>query len=111
MPARFTPTELETIYNKKFFLVKASATGKIELLFTEVRDEIKSVIAKENMVLPKEVDAQTGKLFRGENYLYLPYLVLDYPKNFSKESIFSFRTMLWWGNFFSFTLHLQGKAL
>ena len=111
MLVRFTPTELKTIHNKKFFLVKASATGKIQKLFSEVKDEIKNVIEKENRIFPKEVDAQTGKIFRGENYLGLPYLVLDYPKYFSKESIFSFRTMFWWGNFISFTLHLQGKAL
>lgn len=111
MPARFTPTELETLHNTDFFSVKTSATKKIEYLFTVVYNEIKNVIEKENLSFPKEVDVQEGKLFRGENYLSLPYLMLDYPKHFSKESVFTFRTMFWWGNFFSCTLHVQGKAL
>lgn len=111
MPARFTPTELETLHNTDFFSVKTSATKKIEHLFTVVYNEIKNVIEKENLSFPKEVDVQEGKLFRGENYLSLPYLMLDYPKHFSKESVFTFRTMFWWGNFFSCTLHVQGKAL
>ena len=111
MPQFFTTTELKTIHNKNFFFVKTAATQKIHLLFTEVRDEIKNVIEKEKIIFPKEVDSQKGKIFRGENYLNLPYLVLDYPKFFSKDSVFSFRTMFWWGNFFSFTLHMQGKAL
>jgi hypothetical protein len=108
---KFTLTELKILHNTDFFLVKTSATKKIEHLFAEARDEIKSVIEEENISFPKEVDVQTGKIFRGENYLGLPYLLLDYPKYFSKESVFAFRTMFWWGIFFSFTLHLQGKAL
>lgn len=111
MPQIFSPTEIETLYNKKFFFIKASATQKIVQLFSEVKDEIKRIIEKEKIIFPKEVDTQSGKIFRGENYLNLPYIVLDYPKFFSKESVFSFRTMFWWGNFLSFTVHLQGKVL
>ena len=108
---RFTPTELRTIHNKDFFYTKASATEKIDSIFAEVRDEIKSEIKKNKLVFPKEVDVSTGKIFRGESYLGLPYLVLDYPKYFSKVSVCSCRTMFWWGNFFNFTLHLEGTAL
>ncbi len=56
------------------------------------------------------VNTSNGKIFRGENYKGLPYVVLDYPRLFSTESVFAFRTMFWWGNEFSFTLHLQGTA-
>ena len=44
-------------------------------------------------------------------------LVKNYKKHFllhtlfSKNSIFAYRTMFWWGNFFSATLHLEGIAL
>jgi hypothetical protein len=107
----FTTTELHTIQNTKFFSIKASVTKKIEHLFADVRDAIKSEIKSNNIIFPPEVDSDNGKIFRGENYLGLPYLVLDYPKHFSKDSVFAFRTMFWWGNFFSFTLHLQGRAL
>ena len=111
MAKNLTSKELKTLHNTDFFLVKASATKKIEHLFAEVRDEIKSAIEENKIVFPKEVDATNGKIFRGENYQGLPYLVLDYPKHFSKDSVFAFRTMFWWGNFFSCTLHLQGKGL
>lgn len=49
-----------------------------------------------------------AKISKGENYHGLPYLVLDYPSVFEKEDIMAFRTMFWWGNCFSVTLHLQG---
>lgn len=46
---------------------------------------------------------------QGENYNGLPYLVLDYPAIFKPKNILAFRTMFWWGHFFSFTLHIQGE--
>jgi hypothetical protein len=55
------------------------------------------------------------KISKGENYKGLPYLILDYPRLFEHENlpdrqagIFAIRTMFWWGNFFSVTLHLSG---
>ena len=107
----FTNTELKILHNTRFFEVKATAIKKIDIILANVRDSLKAEIENKNIIFPKEVDARNGKIFRGENYLGLPYLILDYPKHFSKESVFAFRTMFWWGNFFSFTLHLQGKAL
>ena len=111
MPSPFTSTELKTLHNSTFFKVKAAATKKIDVLLAGVRDTLKAEIEKNNILFPKEVDVKMGKIFRGENYNGLPYLVLDYPKHFSKNSVFAFRTLFWWGNFFSCTIHLQGKAL
>jgi hypothetical protein len=34
--------------------------------------------------------------------------VLDYPRHFQHNNIFAIRTMFWWGNFFSITLHVSG---
>ena len=54
------------------------------------------------------VFAVAPKISRGENYLGLPYLVLDYPRLSSSSDLFFIRTMFWWGKFFSSTLHLSG---
>jgi hypothetical protein len=58
--------------------------------------------------LPAEVFSISPKISKGENYKGLPYLLLDYPRYFNRENIFAIRTMFWWGNFFSITLHLSG---
>jgi hypothetical protein len=52
-----------------------------------------------------------AKISRGENYLGLPYLVLDYPRNFAPNNIFAIRTFFWWGKLFSTTLHFSGEHL
>ncbi|MEJ7625324.1 MAG: hypothetical protein WKF35_00560 [Ferruginibacter sp.] len=49
------------------------------------------------------------KIYKGENYLGLPYVTLDYPRSFKKEDIFALRTMFWWSKFFSITFHVGGS--
>lgn len=49
------------------------------------------------------------KISRGENYLGLPWLVLDYPRQFGREDVFAIRSFFWWGHFFSSTLQLSGN--
>lgn len=59
--------------------------------------------------LPAEILKVSPKITRGENYLGLPWLVLDQPRYFERENIFAIRTMFWWGKFFSTTLQLSGS--
>jgi len=56
-------------------------------------------------------ESKFAKVSRGENLKGLPYLVLDFPRIFTKENIFAFRTLFWWGNYVSCTLHLKGTYL
>ncbi|HLZ88375.1 MAG TPA: hypothetical protein VKQ52_14065, partial [Puia sp.] len=37
------------------------------------------------------------------------WVMLDYPRWFGREDVFAIRTMFWWGNTFSTTLHLKGR--
>ncbi len=50
------------------------------------------------------------KISRGESYQGLPYCILDFPRSFSRQDVFALRTMMWWGNFFSCTLHVAGAS-
>ena len=51
----------------------------------------------------------SAKISKGENYEGLPYVMLDYPRIFGREDVFAIRTMMWWGHYFSVTLHLKGR--
>ncbi len=106
-----TAKELEVLKDRTFLKVKQEATEKIVNLFSELRhhiDEIWQQKAWENAIPCQKNDV---KISKGENYRQLPYVMLDYPRKFTREDIFAFRSMFWWGHFFSFTLHLQGKSL
>lgn len=107
----FTELEKKVIKDKEFLITKTEVIKKIEILFEEVRNNLNKIIINSGYHFNPDIDIKYGKIFRGENYRLLPYVNLDYPKLFSNKNIFSFRTMFWWGNFISSTLHLEGESL
>lgn len=106
---KFSDKESEALAEKEFFLLKNSVTEKIVALFGEIERDLKSDFVQYGIDLTG-LNSTAGKIFRGENYRLFPYIMLDYPRLFSAKSVFAFRTMLWWGHEFSFTLHIQGEA-
>jgi hypothetical protein len=106
-----TEKELLILQDTDFLLTKTTVLEKITELLGHTREELKSCIDNSNFSFPDQINLQNGKISKGENYRNLPYLVLDYPAHFKTKTVFAFRTMFWWGNFFSATLHLEGIAL
>lgn len=106
----FSKDELDVLQNKAFFYLKRSATGKIMELFNELAESIQQLPEHQSFKFPPGTDCQSAKISKGENYLQLPYIVLDFPRLFSRDSIFAYRVMFWWGNELSFTLLICGKA-
>lgn len=108
----FSENELQALDNTEFFVIKRSIEEKIKKIFLELRDDYHQTLTKIPGILPDEKYLSSGgKVFRGENYRMFPYIVLDYPRHFSKEEVFAFRTMMWWGHHFSFTLHIGEAAM
>ncbi len=107
---RINEKDLSILSNTDFFIQKKRLTETVSELFAELRDGLRDETAKLKIDFPVGSDLATGKLSKGENYRELPYIILDFPKCYSKETIFSFRSMLWWGNHFSFHLHMSGQA-
>lgn len=106
--------EQQLVNNSDWILTKRIIIDKIYALFGHLANEHKAVMEDEKDPiaigrLPNVVLQSTAKISKGENYLQLPYVLLDYPRCFDTENIFAVRTMFWWGNFFSVTLLLSGK--
>lgn len=106
-----TEKENKYIHDTDFLISKSVIYDKIHKQLEVTRSHIKYVIDRTNFSFPENTDTKYGKIFKGEYYRSLPYLVLDYPKLFTKKNIFTYRTMFWWGNFFSSTLHIEGEYL
>ncbi len=100
--------EITLINNKEWILTKHQIIKRIYEMFGEINDIMKKEIKYLDHLFPENIRYQGGKISRGENYQLLPYVILDYPSFFWKNNIFAVRTMFWWGNFFSVTLHLSG---
>lgn len=106
---QLSPEEMELVKNKEWILTKHIITKKIFEMFGELNEMIKKEAEPFNYLFPDNIKYQNGKISKGENYQLLPYVILDYPSFFWKDRVFAIRTMFWWGNFFSVTLHLSGS--
>jgi hypothetical protein len=105
---RLSEKEAELVLNADWILTKNEILKKVKHLLEALMEE-QQKITRLSKHLPAEVTAIPAKISKGENYKGLPYLVLDHPRHFDKENIFAIRTLFWWGNFFSITLHLSGQ--
>ena len=100
--------EWQLVMNAGILLTKNRALEKIAMFLGEIGNTAGTVISPETVALPVSAAWKNAKISKGENYQGLPYLVLDYPRFFFRDDVFAIRTMFWWGNYFSITLHLKG---
>ena len=105
---RLSPEEADLINRTDWILTKNLLIGKVKQLLSELQLRQNLVLRGFNNI-PQELVSSPPKISKGENYRGLPWLVLDYPRLFAKESFLAIRSLFWWGNFFSITLHLSGK--
>ena len=106
---QLSPDELALVQNSDWLLTKNKIIEKVYDLFGTVAEETRAILQNASSWLPAEAFTASPKISKGENYLGLPYVMLDYPRLFTKEDVFAIRTLFWWGNFFSVTLHLKGR--
>jgi len=106
---RLSEDELRLAKNADWLLTKNNIIRKVYLLFGELAGDMVDSIKKSPVKFSSEILNHNAKISKGENYGGLPFVMLDYPRFFDKENIFAIRSMFWWGNFFSMTLHLKGK--
>lgn len=106
---QLSDVEMDLVNNTGWILTKHHIIKKVYGLFGTLSESMKKELTPFEKFLPMEVIQKSAKITRGENYKMLPYVILDYPAFFDRDNIFAVRTMFWWGNFFSITLHLSGK--
>lgn len=102
---KLSKEELELVVNADFILTKNRIIQKVYELFGKLSEEYK----RSDASFPAEVLSVSPKISKGENYLGLPWVMLDYPRKFSNTDSFAVRSFFWWGRYFSITLQLQGK--
>lgn len=97
--------------NEEFLLKKRGISNQIISLLSNTERALKDVVEKSDFQFPENTFLKSGKISKGENYKGLPFFVLDYPRLYSSENIFAFRSMIWWGNEISFSLLLSGESI
>ena len=98
-----------TIGNTNFFSVKREIISKITNLLGEIGNNKMLIESWKNILVNEEEKIFEPKISKGENYLGLPYLILDFPKKFDDENQFAVRSFFWWGKYFATFFYCQEK--
>ena len=101
---------MELVLNADWILTKNRVMDKVKDMMGFLQGFQQEILEENwNGVFPEAVLRSGAKLTRGENYLGLPWVVLDHPRLFTKEEVMAIRTLFWWGRSFSVTLQLSGQ--
>lgn len=102
--------EMNLVTNQEFILTKNEIIQKIYLLFGELNNFYKNELSSIKNI-PDYILHSNPKIYKGENYNLMPWVMLDYPKHFTKNEMFAIRTFFFWGNFMSINLQVQGTLV
>ena len=101
--------EIELMNNATIILTKNKIIQEVYNLFGTLANTYSTQVKNSHSLL-QEANAVAPKISKGENYEGLPWVMLDYPRYFTKQNTCAIRTFFWWGNFASITLQLNGAT-
>jgi hypothetical protein len=105
---RLSKDEMELVCNAQWILTKNEILNKTTALLADLQQQQQQWLSNHPQPIAAVWQQTAPKIAKGENYNGLPYRLLDFPAFFNKQDIMAIRTMFWWGNFFSITIHLSG---
>jgi regulatory protein YycI of two-component signal transduction system YycFG len=81
METSLSTYEMQLVTDAALLLTKNKIINKVYSMFGDLSEEYKRSISENNINVINLVNA---KISKGENYQGLPYVMLDYPRQFSK---------------------------
>lgn len=101
--------EIQLLQNADWLLTKNAIIEKLVGAMALLANEWQHQVPEQLRGMPGMAGMLPPKISRGEKYQGLPYVVLDYPRNYGQEQVFALRVLCWWGQFYSITLHTKGR--
>lgn len=106
---RLSAEEEAMINNSQLILTKNRLLEQLTCFLSTLQQAQESFLQQQEFHLPEEILIAGPKITKGEQYLGLPYRVLDYPRLYGQTDILAIRTLFLWGNYFSVSLLLAGS--
>ncbi|WP_342347010.1 hypothetical protein [uncultured Nitrospira sp.] len=107
----FTPDELALLADREFFRKKATISVKIKQILEDLQQQLEAKIALQPLLTPEGFDAQARQFVKGEHLEDFPYQYLDFPRLYTRETKFAFRSLIWWGHHIVFALIVEGPLV
>lgn len=112
MMDEFSDSEWEFLTELSPMHLKPGILKKIETKLQQVHQTL--IVAKKAYAggFPSWRDEEgiKGKVYRGENYLGMPWIALDYPRNYGQNTSLAFRILVLWGDGIYTSLLSEGDA-
>lgn len=97
----------QLLTDKRIYEARNEIQQQVMLLLGESHEQLKDSVEG----LPDSVLKSGPKISRGENYQGKPWMVLDFPRDFSKDGVFAFRVLFLFGDAVHCTFLISGKYL
>ncbi|MEO6202291.1 MAG: hypothetical protein ABIP82_03565 [Nitrospirales bacterium] len=107
----FTAFELALLADHEFFRNKAKISVKIKQILEELYQRLEAEIALQPLLAPEGFDSQSRQFVKGEHLEDFPYQYVDFPRWYTRETKFAFRSLIWWGHHIVFALIVEGQLV
>ncbi len=106
-----TSKEISLLSDTEFFAAKARLSPKIRHLLEQIHESFQRELPAHRLLVPDGFDPDASQFVKGEHLEDFPYQYLDYPRFYTRDVKFSFRSLVWWGHHMVFALILEGGHL
>ena len=107
----FTADELALLADQEFFRKKATISAKIKQILENLQQRVEAEIALQPLLAPEGFDPQARQFVKGEHLEDFPYQYVDFPRLFTREAKYTFRSLIWWGHHIVFALMIEGPLI
>ncbi|MGB0911405.1 MAG: hypothetical protein ACPGYT_13665 [Nitrospirales bacterium] len=111
MSKSFSPEEIACVADTEFFRTKAKITLQVRKIFEELHMHLKSELTGRDFVAPQSFRSEAVQFVKGEHLEDFPYQYLDFPRHYTREEKFAFRSLFWWGHHMVFAFMLEGPHI
>jgi hypothetical protein len=103
---KLTKTEFEFASSEQYPLIKQTVIHKMTMAFGELGTQLRETLPVSSPLFANA----SSKITKGENYQGMPWVVVDIPKIAGRDFEVLYRTMFWWGRYFSLNALLSTNA-
>ena len=107
----FSPEEVACFADRAFFRTKAQVMVKVRQILENLHECFKAELIGCDLLAPESFNPDAAQFVKGEHLEDFPYQYLDYPRHYTREEKFAFRSLFWWGNHMVFALILDGPNI
>ncbi|HQU28827.1 MAG TPA: hypothetical protein PKZ24_06685 [Nitrospirales bacterium] len=107
----FSSEDLRLLADQDFFRKKAVLSKKITHTLEALHAQLILETSNQVLLAPDGFNPQSVQFVKGEHLEDYPYQYLDFPRYYTRDAKFAFRSLFWWGHHVVFSLLVEGPLV